>query len=136
VPLTPRRGPKPQTQDFLIPQSLVLSKSYNMKISTTFLAAASLLASAVTAQRGTIEQPANGTHVSPNSWVPFFYHSMAEYSYTTYNFSVWLFTSDPKEGLFTSTATGVSLGKWSYSSSSMNFISIKSTISNNFLTPT
>ncbi|PVF94651.1 hypothetical protein CPB86DRAFT_712777 [Serendipita vermifera] len=90
-----------------------------MKVFTSFLTAASLLASGVVglAERGNIDQPANGTHVAPGSWVPFYYRTMAEYSWTSYNFSVWLFTSDPKEALFTGGSTGISLGKWSYSSS-------------------
>lgn len=80
-----------------------------------------ILGNLVNAQsrRGTIDSPANGTRVSPDEWVDFRYYSMAEYSYTSYNFSVWLFTSDPREGLFTGQATGVSLGKYSYSSSSV-----------------
>lgn len=67
--------------------------------------------------RGHIRTPEEGTKVAPGSWVPFYYESMGEYSVTSYNFTVWLYTSDPREGLFTGEATGVSVGTWSYSSS-------------------
>ena len=69
--------------------------------------------------RGTIGVPANGTAVFPGQWIPFTYVSMAEYSVTSYNLSIWLYTSDPRLGLFNGSTTGVFLGTWSFSSSSM-----------------
>jgi hypothetical protein len=69
---------------------------------------------------GTIVAPANGTAVMPGQMVPFTYVSMAEYSVTSYNLSIWLYTSDPRVGLFNGTTTGVFLGTWSYSSSGMS----------------
>ncbi|KAG8760328.1 hypothetical protein FRC14_003340 [Serendipita sp. 396] len=68
--------------------------------------------------RGTIVSPQNGTHVKPDSWIDFVYNSMGEYSVTSYNISIWLWCSDPTLGLFTNHATGVSIGRFSLSSSS------------------
>lgn len=88
----------------------------------TFVLSIAVSLSAVFAQaengRGTIRFPENGTKVSPGQWVPFYYASMGEYGVTSYNFTVWLYTSDPREGLFTGEANGISIGTWSYSSSS------------------
>ena len=83
------------------------------------MSAAVLLSGALAGtDSGTIREPVNGTLVSPGQPIPFHYVSMGEYSVTSYNFSVWLYTSDPRQGLFTGEATGVSVGTWSYSSSS------------------
>jgi hypothetical protein len=97
-----------------------------MHIFNMFVIYAAMLLAGALAQdesdRGTIRFPENGTAVSPGQWIPFYYASMGEYSVTSYNFTVWLYTSNPREALFTGGATGISMGTWSYSSSSMYFI--------------
>ncbi|KAJ7147054.1 hypothetical protein C8R43DRAFT_890087 [Mycena crocata] len=40
--------------------------------------------------------PAKGSAIAPNASFPFKYHSIADYGVSSYNFSVWLFTSPPR----------------------------------------
>ena len=58
-----------------------------------------LALSAVSAATPAIVLPANGTVIAPNGTFPFVYHSISDYGTSSYNFTVWLFTSPPRYGI-------------------------------------
>ncbi|KIY71209.1 hypothetical protein CYLTODRAFT_419061 [Cylindrobasidium torrendii FP15055 ss-10] len=66
----------------------------------TLLTAASalILSTAVVAQtsQGSITQPESNTIIAPGESFPFAYDSVADYSISSYNFSVFLFSKPPK----------------------------------------
>ncbi|KAJ6605689.1 hypothetical protein B0H10DRAFT_2311611 [Mycena sp. CBHHK59/15] len=70
--------------------------------------------SSVSASTPVIINPAKGSVIAPNTFFNFNYHSIADYGTSSYNFTVWLFTSpprffEPSENF----ATGYHLGRFS-----------------------
>lgn len=55
----------------------------------------SLVLAAPTSTPGTIVSPASGTVIMPGQPFNFVYQSRADYSVTSFNYTVWLFTSLP-----------------------------------------
>ncbi|KAJ7288230.1 hypothetical protein C8J57DRAFT_1279478 [Mycena rebaudengoi] len=61
-----------------------------------------------------ITHPAKGSIIAPDAFFEFKYRSMADYGTSSYNFTVWLFTSPPRFFQPSKTfATGFHLGRFS-----------------------
>jgi hypothetical protein len=75
----------------------------------TFALLASALALVLPAMQvsaaGAISSPANGTAIAPGQAFAFGYDIHADYCISSFNYTVWLFTSDPAK--FSLTAGGV-----------------------------
>ncbi|KAF8964344.1 hypothetical protein BDZ97DRAFT_1919035 [Flammula alnicola] len=54
-------------------------------------------ARAVISATPTINAPSNGTVIKPGATFDFSYQSIADYGTSSYNYTVWLFTSPPSE---------------------------------------
>ncbi|KAF9533218.1 hypothetical protein CPB83DRAFT_846077 [Crepidotus variabilis] len=54
-----------------------------------------LILATVFAGTPSIVHPANGTSINPGETFDFFYNSIADYGVSSYNYTVWLFTSPP-----------------------------------------
>lgn len=79
-----------------------------------YLVASVMLAARATAT-GTpsVVQPAAGAHIQPGSNFDFQYNSLADYCASSYNLTVWLFTSKPTSSAPSRTwATGFYLGRF------------------------
>ncbi|KAF5382573.1 hypothetical protein D9615_002888 [Tricholomella constricta] len=78
------------------------------------LACAPLAQAASKSNAGTIVSPRVGSTIAAGSTFEFYYQTRADYSISSYNFTVWLFTSPPKvtatSELFT---TGYFFGRFS-----------------------
>ncbi|TDL22591.1 hypothetical protein BD410DRAFT_722675 [Rickenella mellea] len=61
---------------------------------------------------GTINAPANGTAIAPGASFDFSYSVHADYCVSSYNFTVWLFTT-PVKNILAGTATGYLFGRFS-----------------------
>ncbi|KAK7048456.1 26S proteasome subunit P45, partial [Favolaschia claudopus] len=59
------------------------------------IALASSFAAAALAMTPAIIQPADGTHVAPGQSFPFEYQIIADYGVSSYNYTVYLFTTPP-----------------------------------------
>lgn len=72
-------------------------QSNRMGFLSAFVGAAAVLAGSVSAYypQGFITQPANGTHIAPGQAFNFTYNIRADYCTSSYNYTVWLLTSDP-----------------------------------------
>ncbi|KAJ6559085.1 hypothetical protein DFH09DRAFT_518688 [Mycena vulgaris] len=55
-----------------------------------------LAISVASAATPTIVLPAKGSVIAPNATFPFSYHSISDYGTSSYNYTVWLFTSPPR----------------------------------------
>ncbi|KAJ7459947.1 hypothetical protein FB451DRAFT_1045626 [Mycena latifolia] len=68
----------------------------------------------VSAATPTIVSPAKGSVIAPNGTFPFQYHSISDYGTSSYNFTIWLFTSAPRFFEPSETfASGYYLGRFS-----------------------
>ncbi|KAK0448904.1 uncharacterized protein EV420DRAFT_1566089 [Desarmillaria tabescens] len=85
---------------------------FSFTLRAIFLAA---LAALVSADGGVITAPANGTVIMPGESFAFSYDAMADYSVSTYNYTVFLFTKLPSS-LFSSTewSSGHYFGRFDY----------------------
>jgi len=72
-----------------------------------------LVFSAVSATTPAIVKPANGSFIAPNANFDFQYHSIADYGTSSFNYSVFLFTSPPRSFVPSeSFATGYHFGRF------------------------
>lgn len=47
--------------------------------------------------QGTIQSPVNGTSIAPGQSFDFLYEIRSDYCTSSFNYTVWMFTSDPKK---------------------------------------
>ncbi|KAJ7147058.1 hypothetical protein C8R43DRAFT_1011686 [Mycena crocata] len=59
-----------------------------------------------------ILKPADGTHIAPGDGFDFSYSSIADYGVSSYNYTVYLFTSPPSLGYGENLATGHNFGRF------------------------
>ncbi|KAJ7688210.1 hypothetical protein B0H14DRAFT_3101234 [Mycena olivaceomarginata] len=70
------------------------------------------LASAARAATPAIVQPADGTVLAPGQSFPFTYSSIADYGASSYNYSVYLFTTPPGPLAFANASTNFGAGHY------------------------
>ncbi|KAJ3509528.1 hypothetical protein NLJ89_g5180 [Agrocybe chaxingu] len=79
----------------------------------SIIAAFLTLALAALAATPSIREPADGTIVNPGTTFDFSYQSIADYGASSYNYTVWLFTSPPTTFVpFSNYAAGYYFGRY------------------------
>ncbi|KAF9483391.1 hypothetical protein BDN70DRAFT_799913 [Pholiota conissans] len=83
------------------------------RIFTSSLLLIATLVSLASSSTPSITSPSNGTSINPGDKFTFSYHSIADYGTSSYNYTVWLFTTPPSAFVpFKDYASGYYFGRY------------------------